>query len=264
MKVYDCFIFYNELDVLDIRLHELNEIVDYFVLVESTHTFTGIPKPLFYNENKQLFSKFSDKIIHIISENPFEESQKHWERESFQRNQILSGLNQSELNDLIIISDVDEIPKANIVKKHINTNTIITCELIHCSVYLNRYYGHWINGTRIFKKHKLTTPQKNRFDLHQIEPQAGWHFGYLGDAKHIVNKLSSFSHIEYNVFPYNDIEYMRQKIQNGENILGDNEICYTLPNQYLPKYVQSNLDKFDNMIFKCENLTKPEDVSRRT
>lgn len=264
MKIYDCFIFYNELDVLDIRLNELNEVVDYFVLVESTHTFTGKSKPLFYNENKKIFKQFSDKIIHIVSENLFEDSQKHWEREAFQRNQISIGLEKAKSNDLIIISDVDEIPKADIIKKHTRTRTIITCELIHCSVYLNKYYGHWINGTRIFKKDKLTTPQQNRFDLYEIERFAGWHFGYLGDANHIVNKLSSFSHVEYNIPPYNDIEYIKQKIINGEGILGGSDQGYILPNEYLPKYIQSNLDKFDCMLFKSENSTKPEEVTRRT
>lgn len=260
MKIYDCFIFYNELDLLEIRLNELNEVVDYFVLVESTHTFTGIPKTLFYQENKSRFEKFSDKIIHIVSENSFNESQKHWEREAFQRNQIAIGLQNTKPNDLIIISDVDEIPKAEVVKKYYKTNTIITCELIHCACYLDLYYGH---GTRIFKRSKLTTPQQNRFELHQIENLAGWHFGYLGDAKHIIKKLASFSHTEFNVPPYNSIEYITEKIKSGENLFSDKK-GYFLPNEYLPKYVQSNLDKFDNKLFKGSPLTKPEDINQRT
>ena len=65
-KVYDCFNFFNELDILDIRLHELNDVVDKFVLIESVETFTGKSKPLFYNDNKERFKKFEDKIIHII------------------------------------------------------------------------------------------------------------------------------------------------------------------------------------------------------
>ena len=66
MKIIDSFIFYNELDLLNYRLSILNDFVDYFILVESTHTFTGYPKKLFYNENKKLFDKFNQKIIHII------------------------------------------------------------------------------------------------------------------------------------------------------------------------------------------------------
>lgn len=264
MKIYDCFIFYNELDLLEIRLNELNEVVDHFVLVESTHTFTGIPKTLFYQENKSRFEKFADKIIHIVSENPFDESQKHWEREAFQRNQIALGLQNSKSNDLIIISDVDEIPKAEVVKKHYKTDTIITCELIHCACYLNLFYGHWINGTRIFKRKKLTTPQQNRFELHKIEKDAGWHFGYFGDANHIVKKLASFSHTEFNIPPYNDVNYLQEILSKGGPIFGGDP-GYLLSNEYLPNYVKSNLDKFDSKFFKGDlPFKKPEEVTRIT
>ena len=65
-KIIDCFTFYNELDMLTYRLNILNDIVDYFVLVEATHTHVGKEKPLFYKENKHLFEKFNHKIIHIV------------------------------------------------------------------------------------------------------------------------------------------------------------------------------------------------------
>lgn len=265
MKIYDCFIFYNELDVLEVRLEELNEVVDYFVLVESTHTFTGIPKPLYFKENKDRFKKYSDKIIHIVSENPYIDSQKHWEREEYQRNQISIGIKHAKKNDLIILSDVDEIPKKETVKKHYSTDKIITCELIHCCCYFNLFYGHWINGTRIFKKHKLITPQKNRFILEEVDNNAGWHFGYLGDANHIVKKLASFSHIEYNIPPYNDVNYIQERLSNGKGIFGDGDEGYLLSNEYLPNYINSNLEKFENRLFKGEiTFKKPEEVTRRT
>lgn len=66
MKIIDCFIFYNELDLLTYRFNLLNNIVDYFIIVESTHTFVGKEKKLFFNDNKQLFENFTNKIIHII------------------------------------------------------------------------------------------------------------------------------------------------------------------------------------------------------
>ena len=67
-KLIDCFIFYNELQLLLFRLEELYEIVDYFVLVESTVTFTGNAKPLYFEQHKELFHKYIDKIIHIVEE----------------------------------------------------------------------------------------------------------------------------------------------------------------------------------------------------
>ena len=95
-KIYDCFLFYNELEILNIRLHEMYDHVDKFVLVESEETFRGGPKPLYYQENKHLFEKFADKIIHVIIEGHYEpqnprEYWKVWEREHFQRDQIIAG-----------------------------------------------------------------------------------------------------------------------------------------------------------------------------
>ena len=124
MKIIDCFIFYNELDLLYYRLSLLNDIVDYFIIVESTHTFTGIPKQLFYNENKEMYKEFNEKIIHIILEDfPFKVpninifTNQPWQNEYYQRNSIKKGidviLDKLNDNDIILSSDLDEIPDPN-------------------------------------------------------------------------------------------------------------------------------------------------------
>ena len=146
MKIYDAFLFFNELDLLDIRLNLLNDVVDKFVIIESTVTFSGKNKNLFYNENKDKFSKFKDKIIHIIVDDTPEDfhnlsfiedpsskkdefknkilkylnestgwgrHEKQWGREIYQRESILNGLLDCDDDDIIIISDVDEIPNPN-------------------------------------------------------------------------------------------------------------------------------------------------------
>ena len=113
-KIIDCFIFYNELELLTYRLNILNDFVDFFVLVESTLTFVGKEKPLFYQENKHLFEKFNDKIIHVVVDdfpykNPNIESREQWENERFQRNCISRGLNKLSLqnNDVNTNTDID-------------------------------------------------------------------------------------------------------------------------------------------------------------
>jgi len=127
MKIIDAFIFYNELDLLNYRLSILYYIVDYFIIVESTHTFIGNKKPLYFYENKNKFSKFMDKIIHIVDdafiENPLVSPNNNhddevWKNEKHQRNYIDFGIKKIELkkNDLIIISDLDEIPDDNTLK----------------------------------------------------------------------------------------------------------------------------------------------------
>jgi beta-1,4-mannosyl-glycoprotein beta-1,4-N-acetylglucosaminyltransferase len=127
MKIIDSFLFYNELDLLTYRLNLLNNIVDYFIIVESTHTFVGKEKSLFFNENKHLFEKFTNKIIHIIVDDfPHKypniniATNDVWNNEIFQRNAISRGINYIENlveYDVIIISDLDEIPDPHTLDK---------------------------------------------------------------------------------------------------------------------------------------------------
>jgi beta-1,4-mannosyl-glycoprotein beta-1,4-N-acetylglucosaminyltransferase len=130
IKIIDCFLFSFELDMLKFRLKELNDAVDYFVLVEATHThggwnekeYRGIPKKLLYEENKHLFEEYKDKIIHVVVDDFAVETQQwkgEWDREFHQREAITRGLNQLSLqdNDVIIINDCDEIPNSDLLKQ---------------------------------------------------------------------------------------------------------------------------------------------------
>jgi beta-1,4-mannosyl-glycoprotein beta-1,4-N-acetylglucosaminyltransferase len=110
-RVFDCFPFFNELDVLDIRLSELDGLVDHFVIVEATRTHTGKPKPLYYAENRTRFDRYAHKIIHVVVDDFPYEASDHWGREIFQRQAIVRGLAEARPDDLIITSDCDEIPK---------------------------------------------------------------------------------------------------------------------------------------------------------
>src|SRR5712692_10307059 len=112
--IYDCFPFFNELDLLEIRLSELAGVVDRFVLVESTRTHTNQPKPLYYHENRTRYSQFSSKIVHIVVED-MPGGENAWVRENHQRNCIIRGLSGCGDDDTILVSDVDEIPRATIV-----------------------------------------------------------------------------------------------------------------------------------------------------
>ena len=123
--IYDCFTFFNELDLLEIRLNVLNDVVDKFVLVEATTTFSGTPKPLYFNENKKRFDKFASKIIHvIINDTPIQPKTiigEYWSWEFFQRNAIVRGLVNCKETDTILISDLDEIPNPNQIKDFENS-----------------------------------------------------------------------------------------------------------------------------------------------
>ena len=113
--IFDCFTFFNELEILAIRLNEMSPVVDRFVLVEAKRTYQGQPKPLYYNDNKYLFKQYQKKLIHIVTDFPdnipnyYPKKSAAWRREYFQRDQIALGLKSAKKNDLVIVADVDEI-----------------------------------------------------------------------------------------------------------------------------------------------------------
>lgn len=121
--IYDCFAFFNEMDLLEIRLNTLNDVVDKFVLVEATRTFQKKEKPLFFEQNKERFKPFLHKIEHIIvDEYPgfFAKWRvpKTWDYDDHQKEQILRGLKNAKPDDVIIVSDVDEIPRPELVLEY--------------------------------------------------------------------------------------------------------------------------------------------------
>lgn len=124
--IYDCFQFYNEIDILKIRLNVLKDVVDKVVLSESTTTFSGKSKPLYFEENKELFKKFEDKIIHVIVDDTPMDCDA-FKRDSHQKCAVMRGLVEAKEDDIIIFSDVDEIPNPDTLRelfgKEINCST---------------------------------------------------------------------------------------------------------------------------------------------
>lgn len=118
MAIYDCFTFFNELELLELRLRLLDDFVDYFVLVEGNRTYKNSHKPFYYDMHKEEFSKYKDKIIHIkVEDMPAYHGDGDWTIEYYQRNAIMRGLVQCQPEDLILISDVDEIPNKEMIQK---------------------------------------------------------------------------------------------------------------------------------------------------
>jgi beta-1,4-mannosyl-glycoprotein beta-1,4-N-acetylglucosaminyltransferase len=230
-KIIDCFIFYNELDLLNYRLTILNDYVDYFVLVESTHTFIGKEKPLFYKENKELFKEFNHKIIHIVVDdfshkypNINIENGEQWKNEIFQRNCIERGLDKIKLNDydIFTVTDLDEIPDPKLLQKIKATEVIIDASILEQDFY---YYN--LNSKLDFKWHlsKIISYKKYKeldFSCEQIRqnmsfeiiPNAGWHLSYFGNEQFIKNKIENFSHQELNIADFTDENKISNRIKN--------------------------------------------------
>lgn len=110
-RIFDCFPFFMELDLLDLRLREMSPLVHRFVLAESTWDFAGNPKPLYFAENRDRFAEFADRITHIVVENKPADPEARWALQRFQRDQLVRGLGEARPDDIVMISDVDEIPR---------------------------------------------------------------------------------------------------------------------------------------------------------
>jgi beta-1,4-mannosyl-glycoprotein beta-1,4-N-acetylglucosaminyltransferase len=281
--VYDCFIFFNELDLLEIRLNELNDVVDKFVLVEADRTFQNTPKPYIFEENKERFSKFLEKIIHIKLTkyplfipiiNPF----SPWKIEFFQRDSILKGLVNCKPDDVILISDVDEIPDSEILKRQIlrGVHKIYGLKMDMFMYFLNNKLvfdagsnmtkkeskaGIWhctaLLPYRLLKKkpyriRKIIMRTKRRGEVYEIIPNAGWHFTYIGGVDKIIHKLEAFSHTEFNSEEYKDEKNILKLIKNGKDLFGrDLEFEIVNDDYIFPKYLisQEGKDKFKEFFF---------------
>lgn len=285
--IFDCFIFFNEFELLEIRLNELNGVVDKFVLVEATKTHQGKDKPLYFKENKKQFANLLHKIIHVVVSD-YPRTNNALQLEYHQRNSISLGLRDCSPGDQIIISDVDEIPRpAKIVEAR---------ELPGIKIFEQQMFYYFLNGMNVsnigggkqfkwfgpvmadFKYFK--TPQRwrdfsvNLMGMYHPNPlyqvyghlyykaikifyrtpfhvmkDGGWHFSYLGGVSKIIEKLESFHHTEYNADEYKNPDKIEKAIQNGKDIFGRKfEYRFAELDSTFPQYILENRKKFNNLI----------------
>ena len=261
MAVYDCFQYFNEDHIVDLRLNILDEYVDYFVISESTKTHQGKDKKLNFNFKK--FSKFKDKLIYIVAEYKEEINiDKHTGGESpveqHQRNSLMQGIKTASPDDLIILSDSDEIPDLSKLSLFKNNKKFLAFSQKMFMYKLNLQNlneSNWI-GSRITKKKNIKSMQDLRnlkfkkypfWRLDKINQQiidGGWHFSYMQTPSQILNKIKSFSHGEYNNDNLNE-KNIEEKILRNEDIFGRNIKLkkISLDDSY-PEYIIQNKDKF--------------------
>jgi beta-1,4-mannosyl-glycoprotein beta-1,4-N-acetylglucosaminyltransferase len=283
--------------MLDYRLNVLNNVVDYFILVEARQTHVGKEKKLFFEENKQLFEKFSNKIIHIIVDLPFNESNinisngDQWINEKFQRNCINQGLEKIKHtlndNDHIIIADVDEIPDPKTllqIKNKIINNDLNVLEQEFYYYNLNsKRKEYWYHCKTIsYKKYRELNVSCDdiRFLNGTTIKNGGWHLSYFGDSTFIKNKLENFSHQEYNSDTYTNLDKISEKINNGLDLFNrdQNNMSNSIQkipindNLYLPPlydtYLKDFYDNFKPKIFcfihSCNINKQPLKVLNQT
>ncbi len=296
MKIFDCFMYFDEETVCDIRLNYLNKYVDYFVIVESTFTHKGEKRKLKFNHEK--FSRFKDKIIYLIYDTepkdirPVKENDTRTiklekdiinagHRENGQRNFIEHGLRNADENDMIILSDVDEIPNLeNTNFQEINNKIILfKQDMFYYKFNLTLPNFTWV-GTKCCRKKNLKSPQwlrniKDRnYPFYRIDTlfselkytnmkfieNGGWHFSNIKTPREIRYKLTSYLHHgEFDQNPLS-IDEIQNIIENKKAIynlnvdqrsnkigFGGNQLVQ-YPINKLPKYIQDNINNYKDWI----------------
>lgn len=242
MKIVDCFTFYNEFGMLDLRLKELAGVVDHFVLSESDITFSGSPKDMLFKQRQAAYA--DHPIVHIeVSDTPATDSA--WDREYWQRNSMAWGLESLALSDedIIMVNDVDEIPDPgtllSLKRTGLDGPRCLEQDLYYYSLRCRYKHIKWhhpkIMPYGFFKT--LESAQHARSYPSPVLPRGGWHFSYFGDADFIANKIKAFSHQEFNTEQFTDRAWIEARIAEGSDLFGrgfDFESVDPESNPYLP------------------------------
>ena len=293
MKIYDCFIYFDEELLLDVRLNILNKFVDKFVIIESKYSHRGNKRePTFNIKNHE---KFKDKIEYILLDQEPKDLYKINKkdkninekiiingnlREFYQRNAITVGIKDADENDLIIVSDVDEIPfLENINFNEIKNNIILFNQIFCCYKFNLSSTMRWC-GSRMIKKKNLKSPQwlrdikdrnyskwridtffsKKKFNNIKFIENGGWHFSYLKEPTGVEKKLKSIRHhIEYDQNPLGvkkiediiknkKLIYNYKADQRTENKFENNETLNKLDFDRLPYYIRKNKNLFKDWL----------------
>ena len=272
VPVWDCFTFFNELDILDLRLSELDGVVDKFVVAEANRTFSNEPKPLIFLENRDRFARYLHKIVHVVVDDLPNDGDA-WDREAFQRNALVRGLEEAMPDDVIMISDVDEIPFPEHVATLTPENVAGHIWFIECDYYTyklnlaieNKWIGlcavralqrqhlpalQDLRGIRARQSRRLSMPLSRPVNVlknvlrfgrpltHRLIEHGGWHFTFVNTPEKIQYKLRSYAHQERNTPEFNNLHNIQRMIDEGRSICGRS--LRLAPIGEMPKTVRDN------------------------
>lgn len=260
--VIDAFLFYNEFDLLELRLEEMGPVVDYFLIQESPHTFTGGSKELLL-QNKEKWPEFmlkwADKIRPTTTPLDREPHINPWEEEAYQRNYLEVNLENefhlsidSQVNK-IIVSDVDEILRRSTITNPLETK-------IAWAILDTFYYGINLKGGdndwpapfmylhHVKPEGTFDELRRKRFQGPHIH-FAGWHYSYVMSPEKIVNKINSFSHTEYRNEYFMDLERITSLVNGGKDLFDRGVVYSKIPvDSTYPKCVRENPEKWKHLM----------------
>jgi beta-1,4-mannosyl-glycoprotein beta-1,4-N-acetylglucosaminyltransferase len=281
-RIYDCFCYFNEDMLLELRLETLWDYVDYFVISEASYTHAGVGRKTEFDINK--FKKYESKIRYLqLDERPSGHND-FWKNENFIRNNISNGLYDAKPDDLILISDLDEIPKPDVIANY--QPRYLRGDLCqrYYSYYLNNYwvgdvdaigklkpksnlwfgtkvttYKYFVNffnsnatSVRSYKSSGIFRSIKRAwfkaFNV-QVLDDGGWHFTWVFSIENIIKKIESTAHQEFNVEGHKDPERIVELIRSGRDINKPNARyeLQELDNQF-PPYLLANREKWKDYL----------------
>lgn len=242
-KVWDCFCFFNELDLLEIRFNILDEHVDFFVLGQSEQTFSGKEKPLYFNLQDERWSKWKDKII--TAPIPKIENVDSFQRAGFQKDYLRRLLYPDcKPDDIIYFGDVDEIWKPQTQEGKLR-------QLNYCYYLNNRSSEEWY-GTNMFLYKNIRNLNDIRADHSVYLDDGGWHFSNQGGADQILKKLEAYDHQEFNREGIKST--IKEKIENGEDYVGrkydwqGKPFTFRIEEVDIPQYILDNREKWKHLL----------------
>ena len=277
--VYDSFQFFNELDILLMRMHILSDVVDRFVISESTVTFSGDPKPLYYEENKEMFREFEDRIIHVVVRDTPMDCDA-FTRDHHQKCAVARGLQGCTDDDIVIFSDVDEIPDPETLKRLLPTVEhgriyMLAQRLFYCYLNMEDVSGNnlsmtgefegaepklWL-GTKICRYsllQKYTTEELRNKEQKAIGvrvPNGGWHFSYMGGGRNqsveerVRYKIKSAAHQEYN--NRRTLFEVGKKLRRKEDFMGRrSQIRITQIDETYPQWLREHISDYEYRLYK--------------
>ena len=288
-KVYDCFMFSNELELLNFRFEYLSPYVDFFVLVESRKTTQGNLKPLFYNDNKSKFKKHIHKIKHLIVDD-FPTGAVPHTIETIQRNAMISSLVDCNVHDLILISDLDEIPNLNKMPKKLYDGVVyhfLQDQLIYFANVYKEKHIIWEGGTKVVTYKTIRDNLLDEAFVHygptflseynegstltkvrlyrktNFIYNSGYHLTYFGGTNRIIQKMKTFSHPELIKSGKYTKKFIIHNLSNGIDIFDSNQKIYRLPDSEFIKLLRKFLSK-DFFYESCKTQNKFAYQFRRT
>lgn len=252
----DAFTFFNELDLLELRLSILDPYTDKFILLESRQTFSGQEKLLYYEENKERFAKWNDKIIHIIApnielSNPNNLFERHW----YAYELIEQKLQEFDPEAIVFSSDLDEVWNPEILDKI--DDKVYTLSLWNYSYYLNmRSSEGWMDS--LVSRNKNIYPgftKRFRTEHQPLILNAGWHFTNMGGAEQVIKKINAYDHANEVLPQLSRFEGLgiQDRMDKGYDYLGRALDYWGKPFQFFiseeewPQYLKDNKEKYQHL-----------------